>query len=91
MPRHIPVGAFKNGTPPTKLRLGFRCQVELRNLTYNYNLFGAFKNGTHATKLRLGFRCQVELRNLTYNCNLIGAFKKAKNAMKLFACKQGVP
>ena len=29
------IGAFKNGTHPTSPRLGFGCQVELRNLTYN--------------------------------------------------------
>ena len=27
--------------------LGFRCQVELRNLAYNCNVIGAFKNRTH--------------------------------------------
>ena len=44
------IGAFKNGTHPTSPRLGFGCQVELRNLTYNCNSIGAFKNGAHQTK-----------------------------------------
>ena len=52
-------GAFKSGTHPTSPRLGFGCQVELRNLTYNCNLIGAFKSGTHLTMLLLSFQKKV--------------------------------
>ena len=39
---------------PSK-NLGFGCQVELRNLTYDCDIIGEVKNGTHATKLRLHY------------------------------------
>ncbi len=39
---------------PSK-NLGFGCQVELRNLTYDCDINGEVKNGTHATKLRLPY------------------------------------
>ena len=40
------IGAFKSGTHPTTTpcATSFRCQVELRNLTYDCNMIGAFKN-----------------------------------------------
>ena len=48
------IGAFKNGTHATKPRLGFRCQVELRNLTYNAIL--SVRSKTERT-LRSHYNC----------------------------------